>query len=299
VKLYLSALAALLALGLGPGVARAKDPALPSLTPEHFKDTATVTEKPDSPTVISTQNGFVTHTGPLRMVWNDEFLRGTIDDKTGQRSFQVDAFLIYSGNWRSYETAAYSTVNGTQSVPLQKLGSEVANCAVGECTYTERIAFPIDEQLLRREAAGYAPGSPAMWSFKLIPIKGPAYEGALSSAEIAGLLAKVDEYTHALPAVKAQSASAALKLDFGIAGMPVAAPEDHPNRAGVLITGVDRGSVAQKSGIIIGDILFEFDGRPIKEPAELQAAVSACAAHAMVAIKVYRGTAPTTVTAQF
>ena len=298
-KIYLAVLAACLAFGLLPGPARAKDPALTSLTAQHFKDTATVKENPDASTVISTQNGFVTYAGPLRMVWNDEFLTSVIDGRTGQRSFQVDALIVYSGAWRSYQSATYQTSGGPKSVPVITLGKETANCAVGECTYTERIGFAVDEELLRREAAGYAPGHAALWSFKLLPHKGPAYAGVLSSAEIAGLLAKVDEYSHTLPVVKAQTTSAALKLDLGIAGMAVTAPEDHPNRAGVLITGVERGSVAQKGGIIIGDILYEFDGHPIKAPAELQSAVAASAANAAVIIKVFRGTTSTTLSAQF
>lgn len=299
VKSAVPILAAWLAFGLLATTARAKDPPLASLTPQHFKDTATVKENSDASTVISTENGFVTHAGPLRMVWNDEFLTSVIDGKTGQRSFQVDALIVYSGAWRSYQNATYQGAGGPKSVPVVTLGKETANCAVGECTYTERIGFAVDEELLRREAAAYAPGNTALWSFKLIPLKGPLYAGVLSRAEIAGLLAKVDEYSHALPVVKAQTTSAALKLDLGIAGMAVAAPEDHPNRAGVLITGADRGSVAQKAGIIIGDILYEFGGRPIKTPAELQAAVAASAANAAVMIKVYRGTTPTTLTAQF
>jgi hypothetical protein len=299
VKPYLPALAATLVLGLGAGAAHAKDPALPALTLEHFKDSATVKETADATTVISTESGFVTHSGPMRMVWNDEFLSSVIDDKTGRRSYQVDALVIYSGAWRSYESAAYQTAGGGKSVPLVKLGKEAANCATGECTYTERIAFPVDEELLRREAAAYAPGNAPLWSFKLTPLKGPAYTGVLSSAEIAGLLARVDEYTHRLPVVKAQTTSAALKFDLGIAGMAVTAPEDHPNRAGVLITGVDRGSVAQKSGIIIGDIVYEFAGRPVLAPADLQAAVAASAANTAVTVKVFRGITPTTLTAQF
>lgn len=288
--------ASILLLGLAASAARAKDPALQSLSLEHFRDTATVSQTAPDATVISTEKGFATHAGPLRMVWNDEFLESIIDDKTGRRSFQVDAMVIYSGAWRSYETANFQTAGGPRSLPLTKVGKEVANCAVGECTYTERVAFPVDEEFLRRQAAGYAPGAAALWSFKIVPAKGPAYVGTVSSAEIAGLLAKVDEYTGALPVFKTKTATAALKLDLGIAGLAVAATDDHPNRAGVLIIGVDRGSVAQKSGIIIGDIVYEFDGRPVKALTELQAAVAACAADAAAVIKVYRGIEPLALT---
>jgi hypothetical protein len=299
-KLRIVAVAASILVSSTMGAVYAKDPALLSLSMEHFRDTATVKEDPlGGAATITTENGFAERTGPMRMVWNDEFLSGVIDKKTGQKSYQVYAWIIYSGRWRSYETATYQSASGPQSVPATKIGRSAANCAVGDCTYTERIAFPVDEELLRRLAAGYAPGKAAVWAYRFIAKTGPDFAGGISSAEIAGLLAKVDEYTDTVPVVKANTVNAALKLDLGIAGMPVAATLDHPSRAGILIIGVDVGSVAQKSGLIVGDILNEFDGHPIRALAELYTAVAACAAHSAVAIKLYRGTDAMAVTAQF
>ncbi|HWJ36643.1 MAG TPA: PDZ domain-containing protein [Steroidobacteraceae bacterium] len=294
-----------IALGLSIDAAHAKDPALLSLGMEHFKGTATVQENPlDGTTAISTEKGFVEHTGPMRMVWNDEYLTGLID-KAGQKSFRVNAWIIYSGNLRSYETAHFRTASGWQSVPAIQIGKEVMNCAVGDCTYTERIAFAVDEELLRQLAAGRVPDKPVLWPFRVTAKSGPDYAGGLSNAEISGFLAKVDEYINAPPVtnsravVNANATTAALKVDLGVGGMPVDATAEQPNRAGILITGVTRGSVAHKAGIIIGDILYEFDGHPIKVPADLEAAVSGRAANSLVAIKLYRGTDVMTVSAQF
>jgi hypothetical protein len=295
-----AALALFIAFGLTIHTAQAKDPALLSLSLEHFRDTATVKEDPlNGMTTISTENGFMQHQGLMRMVWNDEFLQGVIDKKTGQKSFQVYAWIIYGGRWRFYETAHYEGIDGPRSVPATQISKQMDNCAAGDCTYTERVAFAVDEKLLRQLAAGYGSGKPAIWPYKLIAKTGPDYSGGLSSAEIAGFLAKVDEYDNALPVAKANAASASLKLDLGIGGLPVAATVDQPNRAGILIIGVSAGSVAQKSGMIVGDILYEFNGHPIKALAELQAAVAACAANSAVAIKLYRGTEVMAVTAQF
>jgi S1-C subfamily serine protease len=66
-----------------------------------------------------------------------------------------------------------------------------------------------------------------------------------------------------------------------------------------LIIGVNSGSVAQKAGLIIGDILYEFDGHPIKDLAGLEAAVAACAANSTVGIKLYRGTNQMALSARF
>src|ERR1700730_4164111 len=100
-----AALASFIAAALGIGTAGAKDPALSPLTMDHFRDTATVTENQgDGTAVISTENGYVEHTGPMRMVWHDEFLRAVIERKTGSRSLQVHAWVIYSGSLRNYES---------------------------------------------------------------------------------------------------------------------------------------------------------------------------------------------------
>ena len=244
-----AALVPVAVLGFAAGSAHAKDPPLLSLGMEHFRDTATVKIDPaGAVATITTENGYLEHTGPMRMVWNDEYLRGVIDNKTGQKSFQINASIIYEGSRRSFATATYQEAGRAQSVPVTALSGEQTNCAVGDCTYTERIAFPVDEELLRALAAAYVPGRPALWRFKLIAKAGPAYAGEFSNAEIAGFLAKIDEYAGALPVAIENAASASLKLDLGVGGMPVAATQEQPTRAGVLIIAVNHGSVAQKSG---------------------------------------------------
>ena len=241
----------------------------------------------------------------MRMVWHDEFLTAVVDKAGGQRSFQVQDEITYSGAWRFYQSATYQTANGPRSAPAIQLGKEAANCAVGDCTYTERVAFPVDEELLRQLAAAHVAAKPVIWPYKVIAKSGPAYAGGFSNAEIAGLLAKVDEYTGAgAPAGAATRSGASAvhttnRLDLGIGGMPVAATADQPTRAGILIIAVNRGSVAQKSGIIVGDILYEFNGRPIKALQQLDAALAACEADSAIPIKLFRGTDPMTVTARF
>ena len=90
-----------------------------------------------------------------------------------------------------------------------------------------------------------------------------------------------------------------MKPDLGIAGMAVAATTKQPNRSGVLVTGIVGDSVADKAGIIVGDILYEFDGRPVSTLSDLASAIAASSRNSIVTIKVHRGIADTTVTAQF
>jgi hypothetical protein len=290
------------------GAAQAKDSDLLSLSVEHFKDTATVTDTGPDAVTISTENGYKETRGPLRTVWNDEFLEGIIDKNTGRKSFLVSVSITYTGNSRSYATASYLAPQGPRSVPATLTRLNKSFCAVGDCTYTEYLTFPVDETMLRQLAAEPAAGKHVLWPFKLVAKSGPGYSGGFSSAEIAGLLAKVDDYRPGLAAAAVVptagaaatlAATTSLTRDFGVGGMAVAATADQPDRAGVLIIAVTGGSVAHKAGIIVGDILYEFNGHPVRTPVELQAAVAACAANTVAAIKLFRGTNATAVSARF
>ena len=350
-KFRIAPLALGIALVCTTNTVRAEDPALASLPMEHFRDTATIADDPIAgTTTITTEKGFVSHKGILRSVSSDEFLKGVINKKTGQKSFQVDASVSYYGRWRTYGTANYQAADGPRSLSTVQLGRDIGTCAVGNCLYTEHVAFTVDEALLRQLAAGYVPGNPALWHFKLIPKVGPDYSGELSSAEIAGFLAKIDQSSGAAPAVQANTTSpppaplpntastapavrpsaapppatlapppppaafappacptgrtshaagASMKPDLGIAGMAVAATTKQPNRSGVLVTGIVGDSVADKAGLIVGDILYEFDGRPVNTLSDLATAMAASPRNSVVAIKVHRGIADTTVSAQF
>jgi PDZ domain len=226
-------------------------------------------------------------------------LSAVIDNQTGEKSFQVHEQVTYNGNWRYYQHASYQAADGTRSVPTSQIRKEVLNCAVGDCIYTEHIAFPLGEEALRQLAAAYVPGKPVIWPFKLIANSGPAYLGGLSNAEITGLLLKVDAYTHTPTIVGVGADAAPNRLDLGIGGMAVAATAEQPKRAGVLIIAVTRGSVAQRSGLIVGDILYEVDGHPTPQLSDLQAAIAACQSNTAVPIKLFRGTEPIALTARF
>jgi hypothetical protein len=309
-------LAALIVLAASVGTAGAKDSPLLSLNMEHFRDTATVLDSPtDSAVTISTENGYKEYRGPLRTVWNDEYLEAVIDKKTGRKSYLVYVWITYTGGLRDYRTASFQSPDGPRSVSTTLVVREKSLCAVGDCTYTDRLTFPADPDMLRRLAAQYASGTHSVWAFKLAGKSVPIYTGGLSNAEIAGLLARAGSYENDVAAAAAATttattaaaaaatagaaAAASLKKDFGVGGMAVAASADQVNRAGVLIIAVSGGSIAQKSGIIVGDIVYEFAGRRIGTPAELQSAVAASAASQAVAIKLYRGTTVMTVNAQF
>jgi hypothetical protein len=275
----------------------AKDPDLLSLGAEHFTETASVTEETHA-TRITTEQGYVEHSGLLGEVWHDEFLAARIDHDSGRVSYEIDVSVTYRGASRSYRTAEFRGLEQLETAPVKLLKRQVINCPTGECTYTDKLTVPIDEAVLRQIARGYVPGKPELWRFRIIAKGGTEYRGALSSAEVSGLLAKVDAYLqNPTPAQAPPPPPPPARLDFGISGLPVAPSADAPARAGVLVVGVSPGSIAQKAGIITGDIIYEFEGHPIRSPADLQGAVAASAVHSTAHIRLYRGTEAATIEA--
>lgn len=302
------AAAALVAGALVSFAPAAKEPGLLSLDAEHFTQTATVTQEARA-TRITTERGYVERRGLLGEVWHDEFLTALIDHDSHRVSYQMDVSITYRGALRSYTSAQYRGLEKLETVPVSVLKREAINCPTGECTYTEHLAVPIDEAVLRHIAQGYVPGKPQLWTFRIIAKGGPDYRGALSNAEVVGLIGKVDAYPQNAAATQAPPPPSPpsppppppppARMDFGISGLPVPASAEAPQRAGVLVVGVSPGSIAQKAGLITGDIIYEFEGRSIRSPADLQAAVAAGPARSTARIKVYRGTEMVTLEAQF
>ncbi len=290
--------AALVAGILATVPAWGKDRALLSLSAEHFTETASVVEDSQTAT-ISTEAGYVEHTGLLGTVWHDEFLKATVDHGTGRRAFQIDVSSTYSGARRLYKGARFGAPAGGATVPVMLVKTQTVNCAVGECTYTDQIEIPVEEAMLRQVAQGYVPGHPTLWTFRVLAKTGQDYQGSLSNAEVAGLLAKVDAYAEHPSSIPAATPAAPARLEFGITGFAVSPAPDMPNRAGVLVADVTPGSVAQKAGIITGDIIYQFDTRSIRVLPDLEAAVAGARAQSVVRIRLYRGTESKAIDARF
>ncbi len=98
-----------------------------NLTPEHFKNTATLKDDSlDTIATITTVNGFQEKRGLLSIVWDDNFLRAHINKKTGQTSFQVYQSIYYQGSgWNFYQTANFETPSGPKSVSATIINRDV------------------------------------------------------------------------------------------------------------------------------------------------------------------------------
>jgi S1-C subfamily serine protease len=84
---------------------------------------------------------------------------------------------------------------------------------------------------------------------------------------------------------------------LGLAGQPVALPESQQDAGGreqaLLIVGVTAGSPAAAAGLLVGDLLLEFDGHPLEAPEELLDLLLGDRVGKKVAVKVLRGGAAT------
>lgn len=87
---------------------------------------------------------------------------------------------------------------------------------------------------------------------------------------------------------------------LGIAGQPVALSESqktaHGREHGLLVVGVTSGSPAAAAGILVGDIVLDFDGHAVHSPEELLDLLLGDRVGRAVTVRVIRGGAPADVT---
>jgi serine protease DegQ len=86
---------------------------------------------------------------------------------------------------------------------------------------------------------------------------------------------------------------------LGIAGQPVHLPESQRAEGrteGLLAVGVTEGSPAAGAGVLVGDILVDFDGHPIRSAEDLLELLTADRINRAVPVRILRGTSVVTVT---
>ena len=104
-----------------------------------------------------------------------------------------------------------------------------------------------------------------------------------------------------IPAAIAMRTAAALvehgrlKRGFlGLAGQPVRVPERQRQAAGgreraLLVVGVTADSPAERAGVLVGDVLLDFDGRTVESPEDLLGLLVGDRVGRRVGVKVLRG----------
>lgn len=195
----IAAVALLCGLGALSGcVTQPVQPENTALTAVHFMDTASVKDDDlETTAMITTENGWKPAPNFLFGRIHDVFLRAFVDKKTGLTMYQVYTWLRYPGDsWRTYSIANYESAGGVKSTKIDSIGRPGVDCSMKSigCIYTEHIGFEVPESTLRQWVESYKEKPIAPWRFRLKPRSGSEYDGELSTAEISGLLAKVDEY---------------------------------------------------------------------------------------------------------
>jgi len=167
------------------------------LDQDHFKQTIVVNDDYlNAQVIFSTIKGMQQRQGAG--VWNDNFMRGFLDKRTGTKTYQVYNVIDYSGpgnghGWKLFSYVDYLTPQGTKLAPVTLVKKE-ENCSAleiyGNCVYREHATFKIDENLLRN----LVKTSINSWEYHLVADSGQVLTNKLMIAEIAGLLASMNEY---------------------------------------------------------------------------------------------------------
>jgi len=87
---------------------------------------------------------------------------------------------------------------------------------------------------------------------------------------------------------------------LGIAGQPVPLPDNHGlgegRTAALLVAGVTSGSPAAAAGVLLGDVLFAFDGHAVESPEDLLDLLVVERVGRQATLRLLRGGTPTDVT---
>ena len=87
---------------------------------------------------------------------------------------------------------------------------------------------------------------------------------------------------------------------LGLAGQTALVPEHQrgadAREQALLVSGVTPGGPAQAAGVMVGDLLLEFDAQPVESPEDLLALLLGDRANRDVTVRVLRGVAPLTLT---
>jgi hypothetical protein len=168
-----------------------------NLSVEHFRNTITINDDGlESVAMISTQNGYSVKHGLLNIVWNDLFLRGFIDKKTGVKSYQVYVSLTHQNNqWLNPYQVNYG--KPLQTTSTIKVHSDV-NCSSSKyvgCTYFEHFTFkPEISELRRVEKAKPEDYKSKRWVLRIKTQAGKDIEEFIPLPEVAAFMEAMDGY---------------------------------------------------------------------------------------------------------
>jgi S1-C subfamily serine protease len=123
--------------------------------------------------------------------------------------------------------------------------------------------------------------------------------GIATATEIRGL-GVVIPADIALATARTLAEHGALKRGYlGLAGQPVRLPAKHAGDErthALLVVGVSAGGPADAAGLIVGDVIVDFDGQPVQSPVDLLERLQVAGAGRAASLRVLRGGVEQTVT---
>ena len=156
-----------------------------------------VTIKDDPAAAVVTLDTAAAHPNESSEFLNSEFLRVSVDRKTGKPSVQVvvtDTYIDFS--MHLLHEARYPTAAGEKRVELSvdKQGStcNLRDLFERKCTYRETASFPLELDAFRQAAAAYVPGKRTLWSFQTSSKSGHERTRSLTHAEFHALAQALD-----------------------------------------------------------------------------------------------------------
>lgn len=253
--------------------------------------------------------------GTARM-WN---IRAWIDKKTGAVTEQLYVDTSYLGYWRFWETAADDQAEPLEVVAIDRT---VLDCT-GGCLYSETVGVTLPIDYVRKHAAtGFQIKINAKsGDYLILDVGADQIQPVLNAMDVykaAAIAAGVGPGAPAAGAAPIQPSATPPMATPPLAASPVAAPPMDKSPmggaaapphfgvefmtwvyGGVLIVMVEPGSVAERAGLVAGDVVKQFDGKPTPTRAALLDAVHGETAGRSVSIDIVRTNKPMTLTAQF
>lgn len=160
----------------------------PKLGMEHFRTTTTqVNLGTGSQIKLSTEKGYEEPYDTPRD-FKASYLIATLDRHTGIAGFALNV-MDSTAHPRVKAKVTYESPEGWMEQTV-KVQSGVRKCHDDDCWNLESIAVPLQEDLLRAYAKRAGGGTAGAWQYRIEP----ELTGAIAYAEMAGLLARVDEY---------------------------------------------------------------------------------------------------------
>jgi len=125
---------------------------------------------------------------PIRHLLTDNHLRAVIDPASGSVRYELHQSIFYWGERRSFLSARLQAPAGVRQAALLSARHGERFCPNednwGHCALTKQVVFAIEEHELRAIASQDAP-----WRYRIDEASGRHWDGLLSPAEAAGLLA--------------------------------------------------------------------------------------------------------------